>query len=677
LEKELMSGPWDDYTPPSDVASMVTAEAQKQGLDPDLALRVANQESGLNHGRVSPAGAIGVMQLMPNTAHDLGVDPSDMAQNIRGGVSYLKQQMDTFKDPRLAAAAYNAGPGAVHKYNGVPPYPETQKYVDAVAPGGSASPPWMDYSQADDAQADQSPAASAPAQAAAPGPHRVAVNPETNQPYNAAQQAAYSGLMDAGKLDPSAAPGSETFPRGLSDPKDTPNPGDWFVGLNGKVQQAPGANYRRDAVEGFAKPWVDFGHDAAQSERDALAGKGSITDLPRTALALAAAIPASITGAMTRPAADAVRQVLPTPYSAPQLSMDGGKLSVVAPQPLHGAPALDATQGMLDTSLSGLRASPTGLAASAPKTMTLEQVIAAKKAAYGAVDASGFKFPQADVQQLATDIAGHVAAKGGPSGAKLYPASNAMSDRVTALAQQPGGVPLTQLDELRSDIYGALVKPGDREAPIGVTMRQKIDDLINGASAPNIQEARDLNTRYMKMQAVTDRLDSAGLRSASTYSGGNYGNAVRQSLRPLIDPTSGARIGNLSQPEQAALRSAVTGTPGQNLTRWASKFLTNKFVQVPASLMTHGIATPVMEAAGSILNKVGEGQTDGAVQRVLDLISRGPTAATQAPIYPTLALGAQQPISILSPRGLIGGAAVARQFRNQEAAQKSPWATTR
>jgi hypothetical protein len=236
-----------------------------------------------------------------------------------------------------------------------------------------------------------------------------------------------------------------------------------------------------------------------------------------------------------------------------------------------------------------------------------------------------------------------------------------MHARLDALAQQPDGVPLTQLDKLRSDVYNLLVKPGGSDQMIGHEIRNQIDGLVNASDAPDIQEARDLNTRMSKMQAVSDKLDSAGLRSASTYSGGNYPNAVRQSLRPLVDPTSAQQIGNLTPAENTALRTAVKGTPGQNATRYASKFLTNKFVQVPASLMTHGIATPVMEAAGAVLNKTAEGQTATAVQRVLDLMSLGGKPTPKIPpINPTLALGGRPAIPVWSPGGLIGASAISR-----------------
>jgi soluble lytic murein transglycosylase-like protein len=90
------------------------------------------QESGWNHQAVSHKGALGLAQLMPGTAARLRVDPSDPAQNLEGGARYLKQQYSTFGDWRLALAAYNAGPAAVQKYGGVPPYAETRNYVKVI-----------------------------------------------------------------------------------------------------------------------------------------------------------------------------------------------------------------------------------------------------------------------------------------------------------------------------------------------------------------------------------------------------------------------------------------------------------------------------------------------------------------------------------------------------------------
>src|SRR6185503_11112216 len=120
------------------LSSLLSSAATQYGLDPNLLLRQARQESGLHQGAVSPAGAIGVMQLMPATAKGLGVDPNDVGQNIQGGAHYLRQMLDRYNgDYNLALAAYNAGPGRVEAYlkNGTALPSETQKYVAAIMGG--------------------------------------------------------------------------------------------------------------------------------------------------------------------------------------------------------------------------------------------------------------------------------------------------------------------------------------------------------------------------------------------------------------------------------------------------------------------------------------------------------------------------------------------------------------
>ena len=119
-------------TPPEEVVRLIQESSARHALPASLVEAVAWQESRFNHAAISPKGARGVMQLLPTTASDLGVDPSDLKGNIDGGAAYLAQQMRRFGDVKLALAAYNAGPGAVARYNGVPPYAETQTYVRAI-----------------------------------------------------------------------------------------------------------------------------------------------------------------------------------------------------------------------------------------------------------------------------------------------------------------------------------------------------------------------------------------------------------------------------------------------------------------------------------------------------------------------------------------------------------------
>ena len=119
---------------PPQVAKLIAEASHEHGIDPRLVTALARQESGFDRYAVSRVGARGVMQLMPQTAQYLGVtDVYDLRQNIFGGVRYLRQLLDVFKgDLDLTLAAYNAGPGAVEHYGGVPPYSETVAYVASV-----------------------------------------------------------------------------------------------------------------------------------------------------------------------------------------------------------------------------------------------------------------------------------------------------------------------------------------------------------------------------------------------------------------------------------------------------------------------------------------------------------------------------------------------------------------
>ena len=119
---------------PADLSAHIADAARTHGVDPRLVAAVVRRESAFKVNAVSPVGASGLMQLMPATARFLGVkNVFDARENIFGGTRYLRTLLDTFNgDLDLTLAAYNAGPGAVRKYNGVPPYRETRAYVAAV-----------------------------------------------------------------------------------------------------------------------------------------------------------------------------------------------------------------------------------------------------------------------------------------------------------------------------------------------------------------------------------------------------------------------------------------------------------------------------------------------------------------------------------------------------------------
>lgn len=120
----------------SALRELANQAADESGIDRDLFAALIEAESAWNPNAVSPVGAKGLTQLMPGTALALGVtDPFDPMQNLRGGARYLRQQIDRFGSIELALAAYNAGPGAVKKYGGIPPFPETQNYVRKILGG--------------------------------------------------------------------------------------------------------------------------------------------------------------------------------------------------------------------------------------------------------------------------------------------------------------------------------------------------------------------------------------------------------------------------------------------------------------------------------------------------------------------------------------------------------------
>lgn len=119
--------------PPLKPAEALASAALKMGIDVAFVRSVAQIESGLQANAVSVKGALGLMQLMPGTAAMLKVDPKNISENAAGGAQYLRELLLRYRgNSALALAAYNAGPGAVERFKGLPPYPETQRYISSV-----------------------------------------------------------------------------------------------------------------------------------------------------------------------------------------------------------------------------------------------------------------------------------------------------------------------------------------------------------------------------------------------------------------------------------------------------------------------------------------------------------------------------------------------------------------
>ncbi|MDD3237422.1 MAG: lytic transglycosylase domain-containing protein [Candidatus Gastranaerophilales bacterium] len=114
------------------IKQSIVKHSLEMGIDPALGLSIAKQESGFCHNKRSSYGAVGVFQLMPQTAKKLGYNPYYLNDNIRGGLMYYKMMYKMFGSTELALAAYNAGPGNVKKYGGVPPFSETRRFVSNI-----------------------------------------------------------------------------------------------------------------------------------------------------------------------------------------------------------------------------------------------------------------------------------------------------------------------------------------------------------------------------------------------------------------------------------------------------------------------------------------------------------------------------------------------------------------
>ena len=114
------------------IKATIAKHAIEMGVDPAIALSIARTESGFNHNARSNHGAVGVFQLMPTTKKRMGLNPYSLNDNIKGGIMYYKSMYKMFGSVELALAAYNAGPGNVKRYNAVPPYAETKRFVSKI-----------------------------------------------------------------------------------------------------------------------------------------------------------------------------------------------------------------------------------------------------------------------------------------------------------------------------------------------------------------------------------------------------------------------------------------------------------------------------------------------------------------------------------------------------------------
>ncbi len=511
--------------PAGDLAGYAAAMARKHGVRPELVLAQMKQESGGNPGAVSPKGARGPMQLMPDTAAGLGVDPGNPYQNIEGGVRYLRQQIDAHGgDERLALAAYNAGPGAVQKHGGVPPYPETQGYVRNIL-------------------------------ANAPAP-------------------AQGEMSDA-----------EVFGQGAGDTVTVgrSHNGGVTVELPRSVVFPPPKNLRPDNVLGFEKGVVKP-LDNAAGGLEWLAGKVGL-DKPINALGDVLGMPtlaetqSDRQAALDRAAAQGRRPGMLGEFAGnmvgtlPLGALKGGALIQGA---LGGAALSDAkdAKGLArDAALGGavgrltalgsdaLQVGARKLLSKAPQIPTLPQLKTMTSDAYKALDAAGFRFARSDVAGMVDDFAKTV----GGSALSKTAKEDAQSIINYARGLSKSDVSLSQLEKLRGDIYDAMVKKGGDTGRIGKAFRSRIDEMMDAVPDNSVREARALNARMKKTEYVTNMSKSADRNAERTY-GGDYGRKVKDRLNPLVDeamPNKNLRGG--TPDELALIDRIVRGTKTQNV----------------------------------------------------------------------------------------------------------------
>lgn len=237
-----------------DIPQAIVTTANQYGVDPGLALSVGHAESNLDPTATSPKGAVGVMQLMPDTAAGLGVDPHDVHQNIIGGVKYLKQLSDKYGgDHRLVAAAYNAGPGAVDKHGGVPPFPETQAYVDKVAgPDTSAMP------SADDIEAQIN---GAPANS---GEQVIGKGKGITVTVGGGDAPGAGGMPSADDIEKQLGIGSDAAPGPGAPPALSADPESQIAGFMSKVNRGLGIG---DEIVAGANAFGSLSHDFLTGQR--------------------------------------------------------------------------------------------------------------------------------------------------------------------------------------------------------------------------------------------------------------------------------------------------------------------------------------------------------------------------------------------------------------------------
>jgi hypothetical protein len=590
---------------------LIPTIAGQEGVDPGLFARLVSAESGGNPGAISRAGAIGLTQLMPGTARDLGVDPNDPEQNLRGGARYLKQQMDAFGDPELALAAYNAGPGAVRKAGGVPQNGATPAYVRKVMgpnqsgadifgldnpsvaqKGGSGADIFADPPQA---------AGVAPPASAQPAPARLAPGVLPSERYYGPSQLPTAKDMQDFAAGRQLQPHSNVADQYVIGAGEGLGPiaqklTQAMTGLSPQVQSLV-QNVGFKSAFGYHQPEAPAPQSLPQSVARTL-GQNTIAAAAPGSIALRAA---SVIGPTV--GGEAAGQAFKgTPMEAPARlvgSALGGALGGVA-------------AGGIDGAIANARN---------PRT-TPAQLRQQADALYTEMRHRDVQFTPDAVRSLHQgmgEVVGNLR--------DVYPAESNWIDTVAhTLGQNPT---VDTLDTLRSKMQQALTTPNGTRTPdqlrIGGQLVDEIDHFLNAAGRhPDsmttgtgdparvgqlLGQARDVWRRMRNVQTVENLAESAGIQNASSHMGGNAQNMTARKLRTFIDPATNKSLGGLSQAQQQQLRNVVLGTPATRALKLVGNLSPTKGIGALLNTVAAGMVGPhgpmVLAPLGFAANRGG------------------------------------------------------------------------
>lgn len=615
------------------VQSIIDA-ANKYGVDPDFALRIAHQESGINPKvRDSSAGAIGTMQLMPDTAKDLGVDPRDPAQNIDGGVRYLKQLQDQFgADTRVVAGAYNAGPGRMRSaLAGRAELPvETSNYIASVS-GSPISAKGLGYSSAPPEPQN------APVKVAAAAP---AANNDDGW-VDVPQTAAPAPKEDDGWVDvpqPRAAASAAV--------------NDWITPPDDHLQSSTSAASFKDRFNALARTpggdddWIDVPNTAPASAAEpsvamdvakqlgsgVVAGVANIPSAPARIARLTATL---LDSGLTKlfpdsqyvkdmvdrdnksfAAADALRKqgpflenVLPAPETtagqyartigefAPAAAAGPGSVVRRAAQTVVPAVASEtAGQATAGTDwetaarIAGALAGGVGenaVGRGAPKIPlpSADDLRDAARANYKQVQDMGVTIRPAPVANLSTKIESDLTDKG------LTERNVPETYGVIRTLQNPptGSVMRAQdFENARQELVQARANVANpREAVAANHAITALDDYLSNiphgdvlsgdarAASQLYDTARQNWAAASRLDMVNGKIDLGELNAATANAGANIDNATRQAVKQLIRPnnkgTTLAERSGFNQDEIDQMNTVARGTPVGNFVRYAGK----------------------------------------------------------------------------------------------------------